>query len=1533
RINGRIAGTDVNSGTGVADNAADTTHTWLVKTAPIVGIKQFSPSQPLVTKNQTMPWQLIMVIENKGGTPVKFDSASVAFFLVGGNVSSEYSVTKPTKFEKSGTTMLAAGGIDTLKYVVIKTGSSVGQVTIVARPYITDISSGNPINIDETYAGVTVQEPANLKIVNLVPSQNSVTRNQGQDWNIKIILLNEGGTDIALDMQPANTFLDFSTGNDFSIKRPDSLSGGGLNLYAGTVDTLTFIIDGTTMNTGNCIISAQVMGIQTTSGDTTIANFQRTTPLVIEEPAKLKILSVVNQAPNPPFVNRGQVFPLRVTLENNGQDEIREATVKMTSSGGSIVDDLTMKFTDIMGNGGRKEQVFSVKADSQTTATEVFKAEILIAEAQNTKEPAGVSYQLADDSTETMIIQNPATFQITNIITPDTIRASQVEQWNIALVVRNMGQSSAAIQTPTQDDITIKVNNVDHNDYIIFPPTELQGGGLLLVGGRTDTLIYTVTTSPGNAGPASIEAILNANDRNDQKVLIAPGRRDFYITSSAAVQLLKTEPLCNNYDGSKGLVNRGQVFIVRVTVQNLGRKKVKDVIVKLTKTGGSIIPQDQLTIPSIEHNETRFADFEVTADPNQTNLNEVFTSEIIAATEFDTGLPAIIDNTTNNKARIEVYDPAKLELSSWTSDTVFTINQNFLFKALVKNIGNPPADVDDSGILRLYVPEGYRIIVGTDSIQGSHGVSFKPSQNVEWAVFTPEYASGPDTLVTYLEIIPKDKNINHPALVAQRYDTVFVRTLATNILYSSSIIEPDGAVDQVVSTYQNFKIESNINYSDNLKDVVATLILPEGEPYYNFKSAADSTQQVPKGVPVRWEVVAPEVPDYDFRLFRIRITGKEKGNPLMRTDSIWVKTVARAKLNLLANIEYPEGAKNGKLRVGRPFGIKAEVKNLGVAGVVGLGELEINLGSTGCRFADTSETKIKSFAVDTAATRWNLVASDVPISTSPIIIKYNKIPKDENTNSTAFDDDQTYATINVSTETGGTIDITLDIIGPEGALDSVLSSEQELRIGANVTSTGVDSMKARLIPGSFSFASDVKPTQSFQAGESIQWRVEAPADSMTPAGLKVVCWGHDSRDETVLIVSDTVSLFFNVIRRAEVEVIAEIVSPPEATDSTVSINQPFVVRARLVNYGQAGFKAGNYSLELSLPAGQGYTMTDTPKKILSDYESVEWQITSPSHATSPGNIIVRVPENEEPRDENTDNVVSFYQGIRRSIIPIRTIQKTVVISVLDNRTPNTVVKGQRQVSILGIKIFNKKEDKFSNNAILNGFRVIIKDRHGNYIENPEQIISRIAVTDYHRSDVVFGEVSNFNTGATVPLYLSKPDTIFPGATDSIDLVIDIAQEPVLDNVMISIYSDTNIFIQEDLTFTQNKPRIEGVNQESGINLKLESDFCLIKGDELKEVFCNYPNPFGNPRRPKTTITYYLREDTDVDIKIYTLIGELVWSRSFKANEPKGRKGHHDGDVTWDARNDKGHKVLNGVYIIYIKTGTGETAMTKAAVIK
>lgn len=1535
-VNGEIRGTDANSGTLKIDNTADTTHVWLVQNAPIVGIKGFYPSQLQVTKEQKVPWNLTMIVENNGGTPVRLDSARASFFLGGSDVTSEYTVTNPVIFSGSGTNILAGGMVDTLTYVIDETGGSVGQLTIRGMLHLLDVGTGNPI-IDETYSGVLVQEPAQLSIVDILPSQTSVTRNQGQDWNVKVVLLNEGGTDIEIDTNAANTFINFSTGNDFVIKQPDSLSKGGLALRAGTIDTLTFTIDGTGMATGNAMISSRVWGLQTTSGDTTIATFTRNIPVAIEEPARVRILSVVNKSPNPPYVNRAQVFPIHVTLENNGEDEIASATVKMTSSGNSIVDSLNLLFENIDGNGGKKEQVLSIKADSLASVPEVFSAEITQAFAQNTIEPAGVAYEPAADSLDTVTIQNSATFQISNIVAPDTILASQVEQWQIKLVVSNAGQATAVIEPPAADNIVIKVNDVTQKDYFIEPPEALSGGGLELAGSTIDTLMYVVSITGNEAGSASIEAVLQANDKNNQQLLIAPGRRDFTIRSSAAVQLFKTEPICFNYDGEKGLVNRGQTFPVRVSVQNLGRKSVRDVLVKLTTSGNSIIANDQLTIASIEYNETKYADFQITANPAMVNLNEVFTSEVLSAIEHDTGFPAVIDNSGDNKARIAIQDSAKLQLEVWTEtrDSVYTINQQFNLKVRVNNLGDSPASVDDSGLIGLFVPENYRIIVGPDTLENNHVISFAPGEIQQFSVLTPEVASGPDTMKVSMLNIPRDKNINQKAQAVQVDDSVFVRTEASNILYTTSVIAPEGAVDNIVSTYQLFRIQSSIRFSGNLTDVQAILKLPDeiGQPHYKFQFQTGTTDTVTDIVshqPVIWNIVAPESRDEEFRTFDITIAATEKGNPVVLNfqDSVQVKAVNRARLNLNAEITSPEGARDGRLTIGQEFEIKAIVDNLGDAAVAGEGSLKINLGSGGYSFVDTTDTFEKPFSVDTAVV-WNVKAPEKSTSPSYISVIYQTKPNDENTGLDAWTNEKDVSLIEVETVDTGNLELAIFIQGPDGAKDSVISTHQEFIIGASVTSDGVKNIKANMqLPTSFSFATDVKPTQSVGEGETIQWRVVASPDSMSSAELRVTCWGEDQNDETIRIDSDPASLTFNVVRRFEAVIDAQIASPPEATDNAVSVNQEFFVQAVLQNIGQAD-AVGNFKFELALP--EGYTTSDTTLKSVSPTELVQWKVKAPETAQLAKTIEVRVPPNQGPKDVNSGEEIHFWQEKRSDFISIITNKKSVVVSKLPNRTPNTIAKGQRGISMLGLRIFNRREDEYSNKIVLTGFEVSVKDRTGQPIEQPGQAISRIAVTNYNNPDLVYGAVTEFNNGGVIPINLAQPDTIYPAEADSIDLIIDIAENATVNDIMLCLEADSSIFILEDKTF--NKPQLTDLTGKTGIDLKLESDFKVVMGDNVEESFANYPNPFGSPDKPTTTITYYLKEDADVDIKIYTLIGELVWSRSFKAGEPEARQGMHDGDVIWDATNDRGHKILNGVYVIYFKAGNGETSMTKAAVIK
>jgi len=68
---------------------------------------------------------------------------------------------------------------------------------------------------------------------------------------------------------------------------------------------------------------------------------------------------------------------------------------------------------------------------------------------------------------------------------------------------------------------------------------------------------------------------------------------------------------------------------------------------------------------------------------------------------------------------------------------------------------------------------------------------------------------------------------------------------------------------------------------------------------------------------------------------------------------------------------------------------------------------------------------------------------------------------------------------------------------------------------------------------------------------------------------------------------------------------------------------------------------------------------------------------------------------------------------------------------------------------------------------------------------------------------------------------------------------------------------------------------------------------------------NIPNPFNST----TTIGYSLAEDSDINIKIYTVTGKEVCTVFKHHYQPQGTFS-----VTWDATDDRGQKVSSGIYV-------------------
>ncbi|MBN1155155.1 hypothetical protein JXB12_09590 [candidate division KSB1 bacterium] len=1534
-VDGRFYASDTNSNNAVSDSSAeDSTLTWFVKERPLVGIQSFVPSQNIVSQNQEIPWYITMRVANNGGTAVKLDSVRTIFLSGGRVINEEFDIIYDDVFIGRGNDRLLGYSEDSLRIIIDKTGSSLGPVTITGYIYLTDISTNKQIE-DQTNTGITVVEPANLSIVKVVTSQDSITRNQGQDWYVHVVLENKGGTDILLDLDTTKTFITFTTGTDFQIKPPVALNSGGLVLSPDEADTLTFIVDGTGWNTGTSLISVRVTGKDVTTGSAIVSNAINAAQIIIEKPAAIRIVSMdVLDTPNGTIVNTNQQFKLQVLVENLGDDDVEEFYLGLESDGGTL-DSLHIERINrrIKGKGGQITKSFILRADDQPRLSERFTVHIDSAVCSNTLEAAGVVINASLDSSETITIQRPGDLKILNIILPaQKIYASQIGEWEIKVALIDQGQADVELDFDSMVKPVIRIGGEIQNDYSILSSDSLQGGGKLLRSGIADTVIYRVVSTGEMSGTATVSATAVGFDVNDQRQLMADLAENIQINTSATVRLAATSVICNNYyDVNRGLINRGQQFDIHVMVENQGRVRVDSVVVELTSTGLSVIDSEVKLIPSIELSNSDSVSFTITADTTL-HLNDIlerFTANVNYAKDSNSGELVTIDNSGNNFTIIRIQEPAKLSVSAMTAmnSKIYTTNQIFILNAVVNNVGSA-AVAPDSALLSLLLPDDYYLVSEDDIIQQLYETKYTVGDTLDWPILTPAYPSEDDTIIVFVNSAPKDLNIDLPAQIFKQSDTLVVQTSATNLIVNSEISNPVGARDGILSTEQKFIIKSVVQYSQNLHDVTAELVLPDN---YNLQDQSKKIQDVVSSTPVNWDILAPVQRDNRTNQAVVRISYYEVGNPVQISmqDTVYFSSVNKARLVLNTTID---NANEKRLTIGQLFKIKSVVENLGEAAVTGKAQLSIDFGDTRCDLdpADTLSTYTQDFKQNQPI-EWSVVAPMMPIRRGPIIVTISSVPTDENSGVTATTPFGVTDTVYVETEEGGAITNALAIESPEGAVDKILSTYQQFTVRGQITTFGVDNIKSTIIlPTGFSLISSEQAEKDILNGggtKTVRWGVIAPKDSSASSVIKLYTRANDINSNE-LVVSDTTYLSVSVVERAEASVVAGIISPYQATDGVVSTGQAFRVEVKLENSGTAKI-LGEYGIKITLPSG--YTIADSDRKTGPVSSPIYWDIFGPAFQSPLSNIVVGIVSGAEPYDENTNEASYFIAGTQTRSIPVMTIQRSVNISTYADNAKIVAAQGEKNVFLLGLEFVNSEENQISNEMLFKGMRLSLRKRDGKLIEDPTKAISRISVVAHANPSMIFGEMTEFVPGGIIDLNFSETDTIHPATKDSVDILVDISAKASVENFMVQIDSARSLSIEE--AYTTTIPNIIDEFNNSGSNFSIKSDFITLMSDNLKESFGNYPNPFGNSSRPNTHFTYYLKQNTNVRVKIYTLLGELVWSASYKAIDLQGQAGSHDGDITWDGRNDNGDIVLNGVYIAYISTDYGDHATTKIAVLK
>ncbi|MFH1562862.1 MAG: Ig-like domain repeat protein [Nitrospirota bacterium] len=106
---------------------------------------------------------------------------------------------------------------------------------------------------------------------------------------------------------------------------------------------------------------------------------------------------------------------------------------------------------------------------------------------------------------------------------------------------------------------------------------------------------------------------------------------------------------------------------------------------------------------------------------------------------------------------------------------------------------------------------------------------------------------------------------------------------------------------------------------------------------------------------------------------------------------------------------------------------------------------------------------------------------------------------------------------------------------------------------------------------------------------------------------------------------------------------------------------------------------------------------------------------------------------------------------------------------------------------------------------------------------------------------------------------------------------------------------------------------------------------------FEESIYAYPNP---AKGGEVTFRYDLVRDAKVTIKIYTIMGDLVWNREYSSTSAQGEQGSHgdypsdSNDIIWNCANNAGKKVASGIYIYTLTASdsSGEVTVTKKLIV-
>lgn len=386
----------------------------------------------------------------------------------------------------------------------------------------------------------------------------------------------------------------------------------------------------------------------------------------------------------------------------------------------------------------------------------------------------------------------------------------------------------------------------------------------------------------------------------------------------------------------------------------------------------------------------------------------------------------------------------------------------------------------------------------------------------------------------------------------------------------------------------------------------------------------------------------------------------------------------------------------------------------------------------------------------------------------------------------------------------------------------------------------------------------------------------------------------------VVVITQTPPLLF---------ITAEVVDHPGEI-ALFDYDEQFEISAFASNSGQGGFSGGTIQLRYDGPG-------DFHLAPIEDDSVARWSLTSPAENTESFFTIFWL---EFPLDLNSGEPVAM-SGEPVDLPFVIRASTTQLILHADGFNNRLLQRGVES-KLFDLLLENITNDS-RNTVGLFSMAMILTDRNGIMIP-----ADRLTVADGSNFYLNGSAVSTMSIVEGQLHYQFSPLVIQPGELVILELRLKPLNDASLDFFSMRLAGD-NISAEHI-----SGPR---VGEDVPVNGLLDQGFDVsipqaIISEEFASSFRNYPNPF-NPRMEASELRYFLSEDSDVDIYIFTQTGEKVRQFSFASGSNGGRSGINSG-IYWDGLNGNGDEVLNGVYIALIKVANGNlTAKLKIAVVK